>query len=57
MKNTNKGEIYNTQGVCLLKKTPCTEKETINISFLPDGIYIIRTSDGSTVINSKFTKQ
>lgn len=43
--------LYNLTGACVLSKTLTTDSGTINISHLPNGIYIVTSPDkGSTTI-------
>jgi hypothetical protein len=50
-------EIYNIQGSCLVTNKPYIKNADIDISFLPNGMFIIRTFDGANSINTKFIKQ
>ncbi|MBP9140453.1 MAG: T9SS type A sorting domain-containing protein [Chitinophagales bacterium] len=50
-------EIYNMQGLCLLKKTPLVKESEIDISGLPKGMYIFRALSEKGIGYTKFIKQ
>jgi len=49
--------IYNLQGQILLIQAMQQSREEINISNLPEGVYVIKVSDEENVIVKKFVKQ